>query len=101
MAKKQTENLNTAEALYLGIEESWDSNFALAEAIFEVYHNQGDVRHTLHQIELTIFKVLITGKKSLIDQGMVKLLKYEEDLNLLRLSMVKSKSTNFPIVSLK
>ena len=71
-------------ALYKGIEESWNSNFASAKRIMTHFESKGDFRHSLHKIELSIFKVLITGKKSLIDKCMVKILRFEQQLSNLK-----------------
>lgn len=66
------------EALYLGIQKSWNFNFDIAKIIFNFFIDKGDIRHYLHQVELSIIKVLITGKKGLLDKSMVKIIKLEE-----------------------
>lgn len=68
------------EALYLGIEASWDFKLKYASKIFSYYSQQGDIRHQLHKLELSFFKVMITGKKSLIDKCMKKVLKFDQEL---------------------
>ena len=80
------------EALYNGIEASWNFKFDQASPIFKVFKEKGDLRHRLHKIELSIFKVLITGKKSLIDSCMTKILQFEEELAHAKANMQKNKT---------
>jgi len=44
--------LSTTEALYKGIEYSWNFEFLKAKSIFEFFEEKGDVRHSLHKIEI-------------------------------------------------
>ncbi len=80
------ESISPEEALYQGIELSWNFKFDLAKIIFQRFLRSSedtkffDFRIKLHKLELKIFQVIITGKKSLIDKCMVKLLKLEEKL---------------------
>jgi hypothetical protein len=78
--------------LYKAIELSWNYKFQDASTIFKTYLIK-DPRHALHSIELNMFKILITGKKSLIDKSMNKLVKLEEMINGVKASMAKIKSS--------
>jgi len=49
----------------------------MAKKHFKYFEEKGDVRHSLHKLEIKLFQVLITGKKSIIDQCFKKLLKFE------------------------
>jgi len=89
--------LTTVEALYQGIEASWNYKFEEAIEVFSAFSEKGDVRHQLHQIELNIFKVLITGKKSQIDQCTQKISKYEEALLQTKSSMQRQKQQSLTI----
>ena len=79
--------------MYKGIEESWNFRFPEAKKVFQWYEGRGDIRHTLHKLELSIFKVLITGKKSLIEKCMTKIIKYEEQLNNIKQNEIRFKET--------
>jgi hypothetical protein len=66
--------------LYLGIEYSINFEFAKAKHIFNTYSDKNgikDIRHLLHKVEINLFKVLITGKKSLIDKSLIKISRLE------------------------
>ncbi|CDW85401.1 UNKNOWN [Stylonychia lemnae] len=89
---------NSNQALYHGIEFSWNMKLQKAKQIFKHFEKQQvkgriDFRHTLHKIELKIFEVLITGKKSLIDVSMVKILEFEEQLQQLKSNWNKVQAT--------
>eukprot|EP00347_Sterkiella_histriomuscorum_P010935 403374369 len=101
--KQLINKMNSTEALYYGIELSWNMKFQQAKSIFKHFEEQvpqqntektakQDLRHTLHKIELKIFEVLITGKKSLIDQCMIKILDFEEKLQLAKQNWGKNKT---------
>ena len=60
------QEFSAREALYLGIAHSWNFNFYRAHYFFSL-HSRNDIRHQVHDLELLVFRVLITGKKSLID----------------------------------
>ena len=61
--------MSDIEKLYLGIYESWNFKIDLAKEIFKTCQNQINIRNILHKFELSIFRAIITGKKSLIDRG--------------------------------
>ena len=67
------------EALYLGIAHSWNFNFYRAHFFFSLY-SEKDIRHQVHDLELLVFRVLITGKKSLIDVCIKEIQKLEATL---------------------
>lgn len=73
--------MTVMQALYKGIEASWNFNFTYAEILFSYFTKKGDIRHSIHKIELNLLKVLITGKKSLIDKCLTKIIKLEDKLN--------------------
>jgi hypothetical protein len=48
-------SMSVMEALYKGIEYSWNFDFIKAKSIFHYFSEKGDLRHTLHKIEINMF----------------------------------------------
>lgn len=66
--------------MYKGIEASWNFDFNYAKILFSHFAKKGDIRHSIHKIELSLLKILITGKRSLIDNCLTKIMKLEDKL---------------------
>lgn len=64
------------DKLYLGIYQSWNFKLDLAKQIFK-RDKETNLRTLLHKFELSLFRAIITGKKSLIDTSLMKLAKLE------------------------
>ena len=72
----EAKEFSAREALYMGIAHSWNFNFYRAHFFFSLY-SECDIRHQVHDLELLVFRVLITGKKSLIDMCIKEIQKLE------------------------